>query len=139
MTSTKNNETQMYAADGIPLNDAPATAAAITIPTTTTTPTAPSPAAVATPMGPARVENSPYIHVTSRSPITMTHCPRCAREHANTRVNTEPTGLTWLAVLGVCCICWPFFWAPLVIDDCKQTNHYCVGCGAEVGSVKPFQ
>jgi hypothetical protein len=142
-TRTTNND-MVYTIDGIPVQDTPAVSFtnATVVPkirVTPSSPITPLPSAYY-PMSPAaQVKNSPYIHVTSREPVMITYCPRCAQQHINTRVRTNATGTTWVCVLVGAFIFWPLCWIPLLVKDCKQTNHYCAGCGAKVGRVKPFQ
>lgn len=74
----------------------------------------------------------------TRDPMMMRSCPHCHQE-SRTRVKTSPSWQTW-ASSGVLLIAfWPICWIPLVMDNCKQTDHYCVMCGRQVGSVEPFQ
>ena len=74
----------------------------------------------------------------SRYPMTMTSCPVCNQE-SRTRVTTAPTWKTWTAGGCLFMVFWPVCWVPLVVDSCKQTNHYCVKCGARVAQVEAFQ
>ena len=87
----------------------------------------------------AAIENPRYVRIDSRKPVMLTYCPRCAKEHVPTNTRTKVTGTTWVVVVAGLFIFWPLAWLPLVIRPCKQTNHYCNGCGAKVGRVKPFQ
>ena len=74
----------------------------------------------------------------ARGPMMMRQCPHCAAE-SRTRVTTAPVWQTWAASGVLCFVFWPIFWVPLVVDNCKDTTHYCVLCGAEVGKVSAFQ
>ena len=85
------------------------------------------------------VQNSKYIYIGSRHPVTLTYCPKCAKEHVATRTHTKITGTTWVCVVAGLAIFWPLAWLPLCLKPTKQTNHYCQNCGCKVGRVKPFQ
>mmetsp|Transcript_6200 Transcript_6200/g.15056 ORF Transcript_6200/g.15056 Transcript_6200/m.15056 type:complete len:155 (-) Transcript_6200:349-813(-) len=79
--------------------------------------------------------NDPTI---SRFPMMMAECPNC-HEESRTRVTTAPTLKTWAAGGCLFFVFWPICWMPLVVDSCKQTEHFCVKCGAKVAKVDPFQ
>ncbi|KAG7345154.1 LITAF-like zinc ribbon domain containing protein [Nitzschia inconspicua] len=74
----------------------------------------------------------------SRGPMMMRQCPHCHQE-SRTRVTTAPAWQTWVASGALCFVFWPIFWVPLVLDNCKDTSHYCVLCGNEVGKVSAFE
>jgi len=84
------------------------------------------------------IENPRYIGVDSRKPVVLSYCPNCAKEHVATSTRTKATGTTWLLVAAGVVVFWPLCWVPLVVNPMKQTDHYCQGCGAKVGRVKPF-
>lgn len=137
-----NNASIQYntSTGGTPLNDnVPVTATATLIPNTTYNGTD-SPPAVGhgSQMNSPAVANSRYIFMGSRLPVVMTYCPRCSKQQSATTVHTKATGTTWGCVLAGVLIFWPLCWVPLVVKEFKQTNHYCSGCGAKVGRVKPF-
>ena len=73
----------------------------------------------------------------SRHPQVMRQCPNCQQE-SRTRIETFPTMGSWIAALVLLLVFWPVCWIPLVIDNCKRTNHHCVSCGEQVGTVDPF-
>ena len=77
--------------------------------------------------------------LTSRNPMGMHQCPHCHVVGSRTRVKTYPNWLTWTSAAGLFIVFWPVCWVPLVVDNMKQTDHYCVNCGKCVGSVQPFQ
>lgn len=83
----------------------------------------------------AYLDNDPTI---SRFPMMMRECPSCNRE-SRTRVTTAPSCKTWIASGIMVCVFWPLCWIPLVTDQCKDTEHFCVSCGAKVGMVAAFQ
>jgi len=85
------------------------------------------------------VQNPRYVDIASRVPVVLTYCPKCAQQQVMTHTRTKATGTTWLCVVAGVFIFWPLCWLPLAIRPMKQTNHYCNGCGAKVGRVKPFQ
>ncbi len=138
-----NTSNAVYSAEGIPLND--------TTPPTTTSLTSYSPnknapqespaeaTAIYQPSKVSTVMNQRYVDVGSRKPVMLTYCPTCAKQQISTHTRTKATGTTWVCVLAGVFIFWPLCWLPLVIQPMKQTNHYCNGCGAKVGRVKPFQ
>lgn len=133
------NNTNMYTTEGVPINDGvgPApTSSGVSVVTTGST-SIPPPTAYHQPT--AQVANQRYVNVGSRHPVMLTYCPSCAKTHTATHVHTKVTGTTWVCVIAGVFIFWPLCWVPLVVKGCKQTNHYCDGCGAKVGRVKPFQ
>ena len=73
-----------------------------------------------------------------RTPMLMRQCPSCGQE-SRTRIRTAPAWQTYLAAGGLCLAFWPVSFAPLVVDNCKKTEHFCVICSAKVGTVEPFQ
>eukprot|EP00536_Pseudo-nitzschia_multiseries_P007307 jgi/Psemu1/304842/fgenesh1_kg.170_\ len=74
----------------------------------------------------------------SRFPMMMQECPNCHRE-TRTRVLTKPSCKTWVASGIMVCVFWPLCWIPLVSDSCKETEHFCVSCGARVAKIDAFQ
>lgn len=74
----------------------------------------------------------------TRCPMMVQECPNCHRE-SRTRVTTKPTCKTWVATGIMCCVFWPLAWIPLVSDSCKETEHFCVSCGARVAKIDAFQ
>uniref|UniRef100_A0A7S4AKY6 LITAF domain-containing protein n=1 Tax=Pseudo-nitzschia australis TaxID=44445 RepID=A0A7S4AKY6_9STRA len=74
----------------------------------------------------------------SRFPMMMRECPNCHRE-SRTRVVTAPSAKTWVASGIMVAVFWPLCWIPLVSDSCKETDHFCVSCGAKVGHVGAFE
>lgn len=71
----------------------------------------------------------------TRFPMMMRECPSC-RTPSRTRATTAPSWQTWTASGAMCFLFWPLSWVPLVLDNCKKTEHYCVTCGAKVGQVR---
>jgi hypothetical protein len=80
-------------------------------------------------------DNDPTL---TRHPMMMRICPHC-RQESRTRIRTFPTWQTWMAFIALFFVFWPVCWIPLVVDACKQTDHFCVLCGAQVGQVTAFQ
>lgn len=74
----------------------------------------------------------------TRLPMNMRECPNC-HVSSRTRVTTGPSWQTWAASGFLCFLFWPISWVPLVTDNCKTTEHFCVKCGYKVGKVVPFQ
>ena len=90
------------------------------------------------------VATDPYFtmdneHSLNRNPMMISICPHCQIESTSTRTKTYPNFITWISVGGFFLAFWPLCWIPLVVDSMKQTDHYCVSCGALVGRVKPYQ
>lgn len=88
---------------------------------------------------PPHQEQTKYVYIDSRKPVTLTMCPSCTKQHVTTSTRTKPNGVTAICVVAGVFIFWPLCWIPLCIRPMKQTNHYCTCCGAKVGRVKPFQ
>jgi LITAF-like zinc ribbon domain len=61
------------------------------------------------------------------------------QQESRTQVRTYPSCATWTAAGGLFLVFWPLCWLPLVVDQMKQTDHYCVLCGGLVCEVKAFQ
>ncbi len=74
----------------------------------------------------------------AREPMMIRICPNCQQE-SRTRITTYPTWQTWTAAGVLVFVFWPVCWIPLVLDNCKKTDHYCVLCQARVGQVEAFQ
>jgi len=74
----------------------------------------------------------------TRLPMMMKECPNC-HASSRTRVTTGPSWQTWAASGFLCFLFWPISWVPLVTDNCKTTEHFCVKCGVKVGEIIPFQ
>ena len=74
----------------------------------------------------------------ARAPMMMRLCPNCKQE-SRTRITTYPTWQTWTAAGTLAIVFWPICWVPLVLDNCKKTDHFCVLCQAKVGQVEAFQ
>ncbi|XP_076338959.1 lipopolysaccharide-induced tumor necrosis factor-alpha factor homolog [Tachypleus tridentatus] len=65
----------------------------------------------------------------------QTTCPNCH----NTVVTTvdKKAGLfAYLMALIICLLFCPCFWIPLVMDSCKDTEHTCPSCNAQLGTSK---
>jgi len=93
--------------------------------------------------------------IDERHPVWIAECPSCGYSGAvnvlryhlgqkvgggfKTKTRTGPTFWTWLAVLALILIFWPLCWAPLVLDRCKQTEHFCPHCNHVIGTIEPFQ
>ena len=73
----------------------------------------------------------------TRFPMPLMSCPNCNQE-SRTKIRTAPAWETWVAVVVLFFLFWPACWLPLVMDNCKKTQHFCVSCGAEVGTVSAF-
>mmetsp|Transcript_17632 Transcript_17632/g.25738 ORF Transcript_17632/g.25738 Transcript_17632/m.25738 type:complete len:140 (-) Transcript_17632:235-654(-) len=73
-----------------------------------------------------------------RYPIKINSCPECNKS-TRTRTVSHPNWATWTAVIITGCLFLPLFWLPLVIDSCKQVDHYCKNCHEKVGDAKPFE
>jgi hypothetical protein len=74
----------------------------------------------------------------ARVPMFINQCPNC-RQESRTRISTYPTWQTWTASGVMLLVFWPICWVPLVLENCKQTDHYCVLCQTQVGKVDAFQ
>jgi hypothetical protein len=108
-------------------------------------PTAPVQAVASSYIAPPQQQQNPTEQVgfvsdptMTRNPMMMRICPNCSQE-SRTRIRTFPTWQTWVASLVLFLAFWPVCWIPLVVDACKQTDHFCVLCGAHVGQVSAFQ
>jgi hypothetical protein len=73
----------------------------------------------------------------TRHPMEIT-CPHCQQE-SRTRIRTFPTWQTWSCAGVFLFLFWPICWGPLVLDACKQTDHFCVLCGTHIGQVNAFE
>jgi hypothetical protein len=73
----------------------------------------------------------------TRHPKEIT-CPHCQQE-SRTRIQTFPTWQTWTSAGVFMFVFWPICWVPLVLNACKQTDHFCVLCGTHVGQVNAFE
>ena len=80
----------------------------------------------------------PMIFMT-RSPTVIGQCPTCTKKNIRTRTVTGPDWITWVTVAMLLVVFWPLCWIPLVTDSCRKTTHYCIACGAAVGSIRPFK
>ncbi|CAJ1957502.1 unnamed protein product [Cylindrotheca closterium] len=67
--------------------------------------------------------------------ITCSNCQQAGR----TKVRTAPAWQTWAATGVGFLLFWPLCWLPLVMDSCKQSEHFCTNCGHKLGTVPPFQ
>lgn len=76
--------------------------------------------------------------VTSRLPMFLNPCPHCFN-NSRTRVRTAPNWITWLAVVALAFLFWPLCWVPLVTDQLRHTEHFCLSCHKSVGKVQPMQ
>lgn len=72
-----------------------------------------------------------------RNPVMMRICPHCNQE-SRTKIKTFPSWQSWTAAVLMLFLFWPLCWVPLVVEPCKQTDHYCVLCGKLVGTVNAF-
>jgi LITAF-like zinc ribbon domain len=95
-----------------------------------------SPLALRTGPGGA-VKTAPVI--LGRMPTNLPVCPYCCHINVRTRIMTVPNWLTWVSVIVVLFVFWPLFWAPLLIDACKRTDHYCSQCQALVATIPPYK
>lgn len=75
----------------------------------------------------------------ARRPVHLSMCPHCHKANIRTSTRTYPSAATWIGVVatGLCFL--PIAWVPLVIDSCKQTDHFCQNCGKKIGTVKPLE
>lgn len=71
-----------------------------------------------------------------RFPVSM-QCPYC-NANMQTRTRTFPNLKTLIACGITLVVFWPLFWLPLIIDNCKETEHTCTNCEENVGSVDAF-
>ena len=78
------------------------------------------------------------MNMESRNPMVLPSCPVC-QQPSRTRIRTYPSWSTWLGAGITFIVFWPLCWVPLVVDTMKQTDHYCVLCGALVGRVRAYQ
>jgi predicted RNA-binding Zn-ribbon protein involved in translation (DUF1610 family) len=141
-SSINNTNNDVYTIDGTPVNDFPAgNHSAATATTATSSPTVLIPPSnVPHYSEPSQVvDNSRYVSIHSRKPVMLTHCPQCGKPNVNTDVGSKTTGETWLCVVAGVVIFWPLCWVPLVVKQCKQTNHYCSNCHKKVGRVKALR
>mmetsp|Transcript_18344 Transcript_18344/g.28328 ORF Transcript_18344/g.28328 Transcript_18344/m.28328 type:complete len:155 (-) Transcript_18344:184-648(-) len=74
-----------------------------------------------------------------RRPCHMDVCPHCGAQNIRTRTQTYPSCLTWVATGITFMLFWPLFWIPLCMDSCKQTDHFCQQCHANVGTLKALE
>jgi hypothetical protein len=98
----------------------------------------PAVAVAAAPATAARQNEDLFLLRQQRTPMMIATCPHC-RQESRTQVRTYPSCATWTAAGGLFLIFWPLCWLPLVVDQMKQTDHYCVLCGGLVCEVKAFQ
>ena len=84
-----------------------------------------------------RVGGVPIDPSFTRFPMNLPSCPNCHQE-SRTKIRTAPAWETWVAVVVLFFLFWPACWLPLVMDNCKKTQHFCISCGAEVGTVSAF-
>ena len=75
----------------------------------------------------------------SRHPMNLAFCPNCCEDNIRTRTRTYPSAVTWTAVAVSAITFFPFFWVPLVVDNMKQTDHYCQKCGQKLATIKALQ
>ena len=90
--------------------------------------------------------NNPYYENPSetlmnlgRRPVGLSECPCCHQKNVRTSTKTYPNIGTWFGVVATSLCFFPLFWVPLVVDNCKQTDHYCQSCQKKVGTVKPLE
>lgn len=81
---------------------------------------------------------STYLKGT-RKPVHLSKCPSCQQANIRTSTRTYPGAATWFGVVATAFCFLPLAWVPLVIDSCKQTDHYCQSCGKKIGTVKPLE
>ena len=74
----------------------------------------------------------------TRFPMMDITCPNC-EQVGRTKVRTAPAWQTWAATGVGFLLFWPLCWLPLVMDSCKQSDHFCTSCGHKLGTVPPFQ
>ena len=65
-------------------------------------------------------------------------CPHCNMTGI-TQTKTFPNLKTLLAMVLIVVIFWPLFWVPLLVDNCKETEHSCSNCDKTLGSVDSFE
>ena len=83
-------------------------------------------------------QDDPFVGSTRR-PVELALCPKCHATNVRTRTRTYPTLGTWVGAVGVGICFFPLFWVPLVVDTCKQTDHYCQACNQKLASIKPLE
>jgi len=62
-------------------------------------------------------------------------CPYC-NHNGVTRTNQQCGECTWISVIILLLLCFPFAWIPLVCPSCYDTEHFCRNCGKQVGLSK---
>lgn len=77
------------------------------------------------------------VFISTRRPVHLT-CPHCSTSNVKTRTRTAPSFVTWVAAGVTLIVLWPLCWLPLVLDNCKDTQHFCPNCNKEVGKVQAF-
>jgi LITAF-like zinc ribbon domain len=75
----------------------------------------------------------------TRRPVELSMCPNCQKPNVRTMTRTYPSTGTWVGVVATALCFFPLAWVPLVVDTCKQTDHYCQSCGKKIGTVKPLE
>lgn len=72
-----------------------------------------------------------------RFPVDIT-CPHCGHKGL-TKTKTFPNLKTLVGMLLIVAVFWPLFWLPLIIDNCKETEHSCDNCKNKLGSIDAFE
>lgn len=97
------------------------------VPTATAATATPAPAPAASTYHPPR-------HDLGSAQVTV-QCPYC-NHNGVTRTNQQCGECTWISVIILLLLCFPFAWIPLVCSSCQDTDHYCRNCGKQVGFSK---
>ncbi|CAJ1932842.1 unnamed protein product [Cylindrotheca closterium] len=74
----------------------------------------------------------------ARNPMYLSQCPYCFHRDSTTRIETFPTWQTWTLFAVLLILFWPLCWIPLVLNNSKQTDHFCRKCGNQLGTIPAF-
>jgi len=74
----------------------------------------------------------------ARNPMFLAQCPYCFHQDSTTRIETYPTWQTWTLFAVLLILFWPVCWIPLVLSNCKQTDHFCRKCENQLGTIPAF-
>ena len=88
------------------------------------------PTATATPAAAASTYHPPRRDLGSAQATVQ--CPYC-NHNGVTRTNQQCGECTWISVIILLLLCFPFAWIPLVCPSCYDTEHFCRNCGKQVG------
>ena len=74
----------------------------------------------------------------ARNPMFLAQCPHCYHRDSTTRIESYPTWQTWTLFAVLLILFWPLCWIPLVLNNSKQTDHFCKKCGNQLGTIPAF-